>query len=38
MFGGHVGLQDGFDRLDLNMARQYETFGAQDWRHLHFVT
>ena len=38
MFGGHVGLQDGSDRLDLDMTRQYEPFRAQDWRHLHFVT
>ena len=38
MFGERGGLQDGFDRLDLNMARQYELFGAQDWGHLHFVT
>ena len=29
MFGVHVGLQDGSDRLDLKVARQYEPFRAQ---------
>ena len=37
-FGGHVGLQDGSDRLDLDIARQYQFLRANDLGHLHLVT